>query len=573
MARRHAKAWKREEHPGAVKIAVLGSASIQYFVMVLRYLLQEEGVEADIYEGEYNGIAMDVFDTDSALYCFQPNLVILLPHYTDVKGYPSTMDKDPEVEALVQEVVGFYQGAWERLRKQTEAHIFQANLVTPPEHLLGNLERGRAASRTRFLQAVNEKLQEAATDGVTIVDLDLLACHIGKRQFVDYAAYFLTKQPCSLDVLPEVVSSFVRLIAAMKGHVRKCLVLDLDNTLWGGVVGDEGWDGIQIDPNDGTGEAYRYFQQYVRLLKERGVILAVCSKNDEDKAKEPFEKNPHMLLHLDDISCFIANWEDKASNLQRIASELNIGVDSLVFFDDNPAEREIVRLHLPAVHVVDVPEDPALYASALDRESPFEWLQLTKEDLLRSDSYVQNRKRESMQQQFVDYGAYLRALEMRGAARPIEEKEVGRFSQLLNKSNQFNLRTRRYTEEDIASLRRESSSCCLCGELRDKFSDYGIISCVILQKEGEAAFIDSWVMSCRVLKRGVEHMMFQRILAACKAWGCKELRAEYIPTAKNAMVKDFYESLGFGLLSEESGVKRYAYDVSKPFAGDCYIDA
>ena len=357
----------------------------------------------------------------------------------------------------------------------------------------------------------------------------------------------------------------------MKGHVRKGLVLDLDNTIWGGVVGDDGWDGIQLDPNEGTGEAYRYFQQYVLTLKQRGVILAVCSKNDEDKAKEPFEKNPHMLLRLEDISCFVANWEDKASNLQTIAQKLNIGVDSLVFFDDNPAEREIVRLHLPQVHVVDVPEDPALYAVTLDRETPFEWLQLTKEDLLRSDSYVRNQQREKMQRQFVDYNSYLQALEMIGSVHRVGDKETPRFAQLLNKSNQFNLRTQRYTEDEICSMQKDKNVRCLCGELSDKFSSYGIISCVILKKTEEDIFIDSWVMSCRVLKRGVEHMMFRQIIAESEAIGCREIVAEYIPTTKNGMVQDFYEGLGFDLCSEQDGVKRYRYDLSKPFNKDVFI--
>ena len=573
MARRYIKSWNKAEHPEVLRIAVLGSASIQHYVMILRYLLHEEGIEAEVYEGEYNGIAMDVFDADSALYQFNPEIVIILPHDADIRRYPLPMDGEQEIAELVQEYVGFYTNAWKTIAEKCDCRILQANFIIPPEHVLGNLERGVSSSKTSFLQQVNEELYHTAPENVTIADVELLAQYIGKYQYFDYASYFLSKIPCRLDFLPEVCGLFVRLIAAMKGHVRKCLVLDLDNTLWGGVVGDDGWDGIQLDPNEGSGEAYRYFQQYVLSLKQRGVILAVCSKNDEDKAKEPFEKHPHMLLRLEDISCFVANWEDKASNLQTIADRLNIGVDSLVFFDDNPAEREIVRLHLPQVHVVDVPEDPALYVVTLDREAPFEWLQLTKEDLLRSESYVRNQQRESMQRQFVDYNEYLQALEMRGSAHRVGDKEIPRFSQLLNKSNQFNLRTQRYTEDEICTMQKDKNVCCLCGELSDKFSTYGIISCVILKKTEEQTFIDSWVMSCRVLKRGVEYMMFRQIIAESKAVGCREIVAEYISTPKNGMVKNFYEGLGFDLISEQDGVKRYSYELSKPFNKEFFIQS
>lgn len=571
MARRYIKSWNKEEHLDALRVAVLGSASIQHYVMILRYLLHEEGIEAEVYEGEYNGIAMDVFDSDSVLYRFNPETVIILPHYTDIHRYPVPMDGEQETAELVQEYVEFYTNVWNSIASKCDCRILQANFVIPPEHVLGNMERGLLSSKTSFLQQLNEDLYRVAPENVTIVDVELLAQYIGKYQYIDYSSYFLNKMPCRLDLLPEFCSLFVRLIAAMKGHIRKCLVLDLDNTLWGGVVGDDGWDGIQLDPNEGTGEAYRYFQQYVLALKQRGVILAVCSKNDEDKAKEPFENNPHMLLRLEDISCFVANWEDKASNLQMIAQKLNIGVDSLVFFDDNPAEREIVRLHLPQVHVVDVPEDAALYVATLDREAPFEWLQLTKEDLLRSDSYVRNQQRENMQRQFVDYNAYLQALEMSGSVHRVGDKEIPRFSQLLNKSNQFNLRTQRYTEDEICSMQKDKNVRCLCGELSDKFSSYGIISCVILKKTEELVFIDSWVMSCRVLKRGVEYMMFRQMIAESEAVGCREIVAEYIPTTKNGMVQDFYEGLGFDLCSEQDGVKRYRYDLSKPFNKDIFI--
>ena len=266
-----------------------------------------------------------------------------------------------------------------------------------------------------------------------------------------------------------------------------------------------------------------------------------------------------MILKLEDISCFVANWEDKAQNIRNIASSLNIGVDSLVFFDDNPAEREIVREYVPEVLVVDVPEDPADYVSSLSLCQPFEWMQLTEEDFKRTQSYRSNAKRQELEQSFVDYDAYLKALEMQGKIEEINEYSKERFTQLINKSNQFNLRTQRYTEAVIESFMENKENKLLAVSLKDKFSDYGIISCIILKKQGEECFIDTWVMSCRVLKRGVEQFAFSHVVKAAKDMGCSRIKGEYIPTEKNRMVKDFYSTLGFDIVEEN----QYCYDLKK----------
>lgn len=540
-----------------LKIAVIGTASIQYFVMMLDFQLHNAGIDVEIYEGEYNGITMDVFDDNSALYAFKPDIVIVLNHYTDIKVFPKLLDDREEINRTIDELMAYYKAVWEKISRIEDVYILQSNFVIPPEHLLGNLETAVPYSKTSFFKTINEKLVSSVSKSVTIVDLDLLSQYYGKYQWFDYKAYFMSKSGFKIDYLPSVANLFKKQIVAMKGKTKKCLVLDLDNTLWGGVVGDLGYDGIQLDPNNAIGEAYRYFQSYILDLKNRGVILAVCSKNDEANAKEPFEKNPNMILKLDDISCFVANWDNKADNIRKIAAELNIGVDSLVFFDDNPAEREIIRSFVPECHVVEVPEDPALYALQLDKENPFEWLQITKEDLLRNNSYIENRNRTNLQTQFVNYDDYLRALEMSGIVGKLGEKDIPRFTQLLNKSNQFNLRTQRYSEGEIKEIVNSDSGACIYVDLKDKFSEYGIISCVVLKKEGLDCFIESWVMSCRVLKRSVENFMFEGVCKIAKELGCERLVGEYIPSAKNSMVKDFYDYLGFTLISNSDGVKKY----------------
>lgn len=543
------------------KIAVLGSCSIQYFVRILRYFLAQEGLYCKIYEGEYDGINMETFDPESSLYRFAPDYVIILPFYTDIKIVPPLLADEKTVEQFVDTVKDYFVKVWTQISSIHNVRILQGNIVIPPIRLLGNLEYQEWYARNNFLKDVNTMLVEQRLPNVTVVDLEALSCNIGKYNWFDYSAYFLNKAAVRLEYMPEYAMCFVRQIKALQGNIKKCLVLDLDNTLWGGIVADEGWEGIQIDPNNAVGEAFRFFQSYCLALRKRGVILAVCSKNDESIAKEPFEKNESMILHLDDISCFMANWENKADNLLRIAHDLNIGIDSLVFFDDNPAEREIVKQFLPEVHVIKVPADPALYILQMEKEQPFEWLQITKEDLDRTDSYGDNMKRTRLQESFVDYNEYLKALDMRGIVDKVRQTDVARFSQLLNKSNQFNLRTIRYSEADIQAMLTDENTCCLYGKLTDRYSKYGIISCVILRRDNDVCFIDSWVMSCRVLKRGVEYMMLEAILKIADAMHCISIRSEYIKTKKNQMVEFFFESLGFKLLEikQDNGEFRKEY--------------
>lgn len=565
LARRYAKSYVTGEKD--LRVAVLGSYSIQHFVSVLRFLLHEEGIDANIYEGEYDGILMDVLNDDSELYEFKPSIVILLPSIKDIKEFPILGSDAEAVEQLADKQVQLYQGIWNKLEASLGCQILQANFVLPIERALGNLESNYEYSHSVYYKKINAKLEQKRGGNVTIMDMDYWAGVVGKINWFDNSSYYLSKTGFRMDYIGIVAEIFVKQIMALTGKVKKCLVLDLDNTLWGGVVGDDGCMGIQLDPNNAIGEAYRAFQQYVLQLKERGVILAVCSKNEEDIAKEPFEKNDKMILKLDDISCFIANWEDKAGNIRTIASKLNIGVDSLVFFDDNPAEREIVKKFVPEVLVVDVPEDPADYVQALSLCMPFEWGQLTGEDFKRTQSYLQNSKRQELESSFVNYDEYLQALDMVGSVDEIDEYSKERFAQLINKSNQFNLRTIRYTEAAIEQMMQEENTKLLAVSLKDKFSDYGIISCIILKKKGEECFADTWVMSCRVLKRGVEEFAFSHVCDMARSMGCSKLVGEYIPTAKNRMVKDFYPGFGF----EKIGENKYVYDLTKEYNKKIWI--
>lgn len=545
------KKYKKDKEPGELKIAVLGSYSIQHFVSMLDAFLFGIGLNAEIYEGEYDGIQMDVLDPDSEFYRFKPQITILLMDDRDIKICPDYFCDGDEVDKLINNQIMYFNNLWNNIRSiLPECQIIQSNIVVPPTRSLGNLEAGYAFSRSAYISRINIELSANHPSFVLIADMEYIASYVGKKLWFDYPSYFLTKAGFSPDVLGRVCGLFAQMISSLKGKVYKCLVLDLDNTLWGGVVGDDGYDGIQIDPHNAVGEAYRFFQRYVLELKSRGVILAVCSKNEEDIAKEPFEKNEHMLLKLSDIACFKANWEDKAGNIRKIAAELNIGIDSLVFIDDNPAEREIVKKYVPEVLVIDLPEDPALYALAIEESNAFTWTELTPEDIKRAESYSLNRERQQLLDNFVDYNEYLAALEMSARIGNPKGAQLQRFTQLINKSNQFNLRTQRYTESQIEAMQEDETTRLIFVDLKDKFSEYGIISCIILKKQGNECFIDTWLMSCRVLKRGVEQLAFEAVVKMATEMSCDTIIGEYIPTKKNRMVENFYTDLGFESLED-----------------------
>ncbi len=543
-----------------VKIAVLASYSQQYFVMVLKLFLLKYDVDADILEGEYDGIRMAVLDKESKLYKFQPDIVILLSNYRDVREIPELMSSEQEIDRFVADQAAYYRELWERISAIQGCHIFQSNIVIPLEREIGNHEANVYYSKRTIYYLLNLELIKNRLRNVTIVDMEYIAALVGKENWFQYTSFYSSKIEYALKYIGIVCDVYAQQISVLQGKVKKCLVLDLDNTLWGGVVADEGPDGIRISPNDAIGEAYRAFQEYILKLKNRGVLLAVISKNDMETAKEPFEINKNMVLKYDDFVAFIANWNSKSSNIELVAKELNIGIDSLVFFDDNPAEREDIRIHYPEVEVIDVPENVADYIIALEKSHPFEWGSLTSEDIGRVDSYKENEERKKIYLQYKDYQEYLIALDMKGSVRCLEETDIERFTQLINKSNQFNVRTVRYQEAKIREMMYNDEYRLLAASLEDKFSVFGIISCVILKKEDRNCFIDTWVMSCRVLKRDMEKLVMNQIIKTAVQWGCNSIIGEYIPTEKNSMVKDLFEKLGFQFLERGGGGEKYIYD-------------
>lgn len=553
--------WKKidTKKPFDTSIGVIGSASLQLTVSVLRVLLCMHGIYANIYEGEYNGISMDVFDEDSPLYKFNPSYVIVIPDYRDIFFQsPQILADFAEIEGAVKTVVEYYVKICNKIHnKLPGCQILLSNFVEPIEDSLGNLEANYLFSQSQFYRLVNLELIKQRKIFMTIVDIEKLASCIGKNEWFDESSYFLHKSGFALENIGFFCDAFARQFEAFMGKSRKCIVLDLDNTLWGGVVGDLGYDGIMIDPNDAEGEAYLHFQRYLLSLKNRGVILAVCSKNEGKNAKEPFEKNEKMVLKLTDISSFIANWNDKVSNIRIIANELNIGLDSIVFFDDNPTERELVKEFLPEVKVIDVPDDPAYYVRALDQSFCFEWNQITKEDISRIQSYSDNKARTELFTSCENYNEFLKKLEMQVIWGKATDATLPRFCQLTNKSNQFNLRTCRYSEAEIEEMQASDTYELYTVSLKDKFSNYGVIACVVLRFEGDDCLIENWVMSCRVLKKTVENYTAYKIIETSKKRGSKKIRAEFIQSKKNRMVSDLYDRLGFERVATSETSREY----------------
>lgn len=536
------------------RIAVLASHSTQHLIQVLRIFLYARGIAPTFYVGPYDGIVAEALDVNSALYAFKPEVLLVLPSADDIKEYPALFDSEHAVEEWVAAQAAPYLTLWETVAKHNpDCVVLQGLFVIPFVRQLGNLESNYGFSRTSALRRLNGFLLERKPLSVTLVDMDHFASFVGKHKWFDEVAFFVSKQPFSLHAAKMVASYLSRIIGAAIGNIRKCLVLDLDNTLWGGVIGDDGLDGINVDPNHAVGEAYLAFQRYLKGLKERGVLLAICSKNDESTAKQPFTDHPDMVVRLDDFAAFVANWDDKVTNLCKVAQQLNIGADSLVFFDDDPAERELVRKFEPRVEVIDVPEDPALFVRALETSFCFEWLHLSKEDVSRSDSYIQDRKRVELQARVLDYDSFLQSLEMEAWVELTGDDSLPRVSQLINKTNQFNLRTQRYNEGMLRRFRDQAEAWSLIQiRLKDKFTNYGIISSLLVRYHADLAFIENWVMSCRVFKRGVEDVAINAVHELAKARGCNGILGEYVPTKKNAYVARLYEELGFSVADHSS---------------------
>lgn len=543
----------RRLHQREARIAVLGNFTTHPLVALLDLYLAAGGVGAEIYEADYGTMRQEILDPTSGLYQFRPDFLVIAATWRDLGQRPALTDDRAGVLARIEAESEGWASLWRTAHDRLGCQIIQNNFDTPPWRPLSNLEASHPGGFGRFVSLVNHAIQDAAPPFVTIHDVDHLAAASGRWEWGDERFYHHAKLPCSPEHLVDYAHSLASLILAQLGLGRKCLVLDLDNTLWGGVIGDDGLGGIRLGQGDAESEAFVAFQRYARALRDRGVILAVCSKNTESIAREVFETHPEMVIRLDDVSCFMANWDDKATNLGRIAEQLNIGLNSLVFVDDNPAERSIIRRLRPEVAVPEMPEDPAYFVRTLERYRYFQATALSGEDLKRTEFYRADAARRSIESSAEDLDAFLRSLELTARIGPVVPAALERTVQLIHRSNQFNLTTRRYSNADVLRMMEDPAWLTRTISLKDRFGDHGLISVLLARVERDTLFVDTWLMSCRVLKRGVESFLLNHLVEAARELGLHRLAGEYIPTPKNVLVRDLYPSLGFRQVGGDDG--------------------
>ncbi len=533
------------------RVAVLGNCSTQLFATALQGQARLCGINVLVYDAEYDQIDVQLIDPLSEVYCFQPDEILLWISsqrlYEEFMVLPVT-EKSGYADKVLQRL-RYY---WDLIAGNCGARVLQMNFTEIQDKPLGQFSCKVEETFTYQIRKLNASLQEAMAADRNIYPVDLLSVQvrIGQEQFFHAPFYYSAKMPVSLDGISYMAEAAAGVLTAMHGHMKKCIITDLDNTLWGGIVGDDGIGGIEIGEL-GRGHAFTNLQRWLKQLKEYGVILAVCSKNEEKAAREPFEKHREMVLRLDDFSVFVADWKDKAANICLIQETLNIGMDAIVFLDDSPFERGLVRQAIPALEVPELPEDPALCLEYLQYCNYFEAISYASADGNRTGMYQAEFARRQSQTSYGSLDGYLQSLGMEGRVQPFSSDNFARVAQLTQRSNQFNLRTVRYTQEEIARIAKSSQYLTLAFSLKDKYGDYGLVAVAILEKKSVTeVFIDTWLMSCRVFKRGMEEFVMNCMVRIVRQHGFLLINAQYLPTAKNVPVKDIYTKMGFTEIQE-----------------------
>lgn len=531
------------------RIAILGGSTTETIKNLLEIFLLHAGIRPMFYESEYNKYYEDAVFDNPGLDAFRPEIVIVFTSVVNIINMSTVEDEEEPVQKKLETEMQRFRQIWESLESKYHAVIIQNNMDLPYEAPLGSLEATAPFGTHRFVEALNERFADYAQshENFYIHDLHGLSARIGLDRWHQRSQYYAYKFAMNYDVMPDVALGLAKIIRGILGKNKKCLVLDLDNTLWGGVIGDDGVNGIEIGHETPLAEAYTAFQEYVLKLKKRGVILSVCSKNEDDIARSGFE-HPDSVLHVDDFVSFRANWEPKNLNLAAIAQEINIGTDSLVFIDDNPAERQLIRDTMPEVAVPEIDStDVFSFIRAIEGVGYFEPVAISEDDKKRNETYKENKERQALEKSAANYDEFLASLSMEAEIDAFRPVYFDRIAQLTNKTNQFNLTTRRYTRAEIEQMATDEKYITLYGRLTDRFGDNGLISVVIGEKREDEIHILLWLMSCRVLKRGMEHAMLDVLAEKASQEGCRKLIGYYCPTKKNKMVADMYREFGFSL--------------------------
>ena len=555
----------------AIKVALTGDTATQFLATAIRGTGAERGYQIDLFEAEYNQVERQFLDPSSELYQTDAYFIVLFQS-THKLGEKHSLLSPSQQESLAEERLAFVASVCENPMLASKK-IICLNYPEIEDTVFGSYATKVTSSFTYQVRKLNMGLMDLSQRyaNLFICDIAGLQNKLGRDMMFAPNVYVSTEMVLSIDALPYVASRVMDIICAIKGQFKKCLILDLDNTVWGGVIGDDGLEGIQLGHGLGIGKAFTEFQMWVKKLKQRGVIICVASKNNEETAKEPFEKHPDMVLKLEDIAVFQANWETKVDNIRTIQRILNIGFDSMVFLDDNPFERNIVRENIPGITVPELPQDPGEYLEYLYSLNLFETASYSQADKDRTKQYQVEAQRVSLQKTFSNEADFLKSLDMISVVSGFNKFNTPRVAQLSQRSNQFNLRTVRYTEADIEALGQDPDVIDLSFTLEDKFGDNGLIAVIIMKKQDEETlFIDTWFMSCRVLKRGMEDFTLNTMVEAAREKGYKRIIGEYLPTPKNKMVENHYPSLGFQKL-EGTPTAQYVLDVEQYLPRENYI--
>ncbi|HOY47828.1 MAG TPA: HAD-IIIC family phosphatase [Flavobacteriales bacterium] len=530
-----------------LEIAILGDSSTQFLTQAIKGYGIEHKLNLSIYDAPYNQLERQLSNKASELYTRKPSFIFLFLSPQKIISSFYSLSKS-EQASFADDYVSRLEQHINIANSELSANFIITNIPEINDQVFGNYGNKNPYSLIFQIRKLNYELMRlcSSSDNLFINDVASLSNRYGYDQAFSSSLYINGDIIYHLDFLPTLAKNSVDILRALSGSVIKCVVLDLDNTMWGGIIGDDGIDNIQLGEL-GIGKAFTEFQRWIKQLKNRGILLAVCSKNNDSTAREVFEKHPDMVLRLEDITIFIANWENKAANISAIRENLNIGFDSMVFLDDSAFERNLVRELIPDIIVPELPEDPSEYLAYLQHLNLFESISFTAEDENRTQMYREDFNRTALKKVFLDEDDYLRNLELKMNVETVNDFNLPRIAQLIQRSNQFNFRTMRYSPEEIKTISTSPTARCYSFSLEDKHGKYGLISTIILRldKTQGTAFIDSWVMSCRVLNRGVEDFILNFMMECLEQEGLNTLQGEFIPTAKNSIVKELYAQKGF----------------------------
>lgn len=552
------------------KIAILSGSTIGEIKPILELFLLHHGIQPEFYEGEYARYYENAVFDDGSLRAFAPDMIYVHTTVQNLSGLPCPADSDVEAEEKLAAEVLRWQSFWDACCSMG-AIVIQNNFEFPNVRVMGSFEAVDRHGAVRFVRRMNEALARYAEAhrGFLVNDINYLAAELGLDHWFSPTMWYAYQYALDLSAVPALCASIANIIKSLYGKNKKSIACDLDNTLWAGVIGDDGVQGIQLGEESPSGRAFTALQRYLKLVSQTGVLLNVNSKNEAEIAKSGFSR-PESVLHEEDFICFTANWQPKDENLAQMASQLNLLPESFVFLDDNPAEREIVRRRFPQTAVPELTE-PEHYVRTLARSGYFEVTSLSADDKKRSEMYRENAQRAQAQAAFSDYSDYLRSLEMKAVIAPFDTAHAARITQLMNKTNQFNLTTRRYTDAEVSACMSDGNTLTLYASLADRFGDNGIVSALIGRVQDGILTIEEWVMSCRVFKRDLELAVFDALIAYCRTHNITSIEGGYLPTAKNAYVRTLYPTLGFSQTAESEEGTHYRFDIPAESAPLCSV--